>query len=379
MPFEGAAVSDARWATRALALAVRAEHRNSPNPMVGCVILDRHGQLAGEGYNERDGGPHAEMVALAQAGERARGGTLYVSLEPCSHQGRTPPCAEAVVEAGLSRVVVSMEDPDPRVSGRGIATLRAAGIDVEVGLLGTEAERVLAFYLKHRRTGRPYVTAKWAMSLDGKIATSTADSRWITGAEAREDVHRLRHQHDAILVGVNTVIEDDPQLTARPQTIADPRQPLRVIVDSRLRVPATARIFDPSLGGQTLIATTERARPADVQRLQEAGAEVALLPAGEGAASRVDLAALADHLGARRILSVLAEGGSEVHGELVRAGLVDSVVAYLGSIVIGGRDAPGPVGGAGFSKIAQALRLEAVEWTTLGSDFKISGDVHRDR
>ena len=369
---------DTRWMARALEVAARAEHRNSPNPMVGCVILDAGGEFVGEGYNEKDGGPHAEVNALAMAGARARGGTIYVSLEPCSHFGRTPPCADAVAAAGLARAFVAMEDPDPRVSGRGIAKLRAGGLAVEVGLLHREAEVLLRFYSVHRRTGRPFVTAKWAMSLDGKIATTTADSRWITGPEAREDVHRLRHQHDAILVGVNTVIEDDPQLTARPESIDSPRSPLRVVVDSRLRIPPTARVLDPALGGKTLIATTERASPADVQRLEEAGAEVALLPAGAGTARRVDLAALVDHLGSRKILSILVEGGSEVHGELFRAGLVNSVAAYIGGIVIGGRDAPGPVGGPGFPTIAAAPHLTDVEWKAFGADLRMTADVHRD-
>ena len=372
-------MADRRWMARALELAAQAEHRNSPNPMVGCVVVDGGGEPVGEGYNELDGGLHAEVRALAAAGAGARGGTIYVSLEPCSHVGRTPPCADAVLAAGLSRAVVAMEDPDPRVSGSGLARLREGGVQVDVGLLRQESERLLAFYAVHRRTGRPFVTAKWAMSVDGKIATTTADSRWITGPEAREDVHRLRHQHDAILVGVNTVIEDDPELTARPESIENPRQPLRIVVDSRLRIPPTARVFDPALGGMTLIATTERASPADVQRLQEAGAEVALLPAGTGAARRVDLAALIDHLGSRNLLSVLVEGGSEVHGELFKLGLVDRVAAYLGGIVIGGREAPSPVGGPGFAKILDAARLTDVEWRAFGPDLRITGNVHRDR
>ena len=379
MTQEAYSAADGRWMTRALELAALAEHRNSPNPMVGCVVLDSGGELVGEGYNELDGGPHAERNALAQAGARARGGTIYVTLEPCSHFGRTPPCADAVVAAALNRAVIATGDPDSRVSGTGMARLREGGVAVEEGLMREEADRLINFYSVHRRTGRPYVTAKWAMSVDGKIASTTADSRWITGPEAREDVHRLRHQHDAILVGVNTVIEDDPQLTARPDSIGNPRQPLRVVVDSRLRIPPTARILDPALGGTTLIATTERASPADVQRLQEAGAEVALLPAGVGIARRVDLATLIDLLGSRKMLSVLVEGGSEVHGELFRRGLVDRVVAYLGGIVIGGRDAPGPVGGLGFAKIADATRLTEVEWKAFGPDLRITGNVHRDR
>jgi len=370
---------DEHWMARALELAAEADHRNSPNPMVGCVVLDSAGDLVGEGFNALDGGPHAEVQALAQAGERARGGTIYVTLEPCSHFGRTPPCADAVVAAGLRRAVVAMADPDSRVSGTGIARLRESGLVVEEGLMRAEGEQLLAFYAVHRRTGRPFVTAKWAMSVDGRIATATADSRWITGPEAREDVHRLRHQHDAILVGVNTIIEDDPQLTARPESIQNPRQPLRVVVDSRLRIPPRARVLDPGLGGMTLIAATERASPADVQRLQETGAEVALLPAGSDIARRVDLAALVDLLGARRILSVLVEGGSEVHGELFRHLLVDRVAAYVGAMVIGGRDAPSAVAGPGFGKIAEAARLTEVEWKAFGADLRITGNVHRDR
>ena len=266
--------------------------------MVGAVVIDSAGLLAGEGFHRKAGEPHAEEEALEAAGERAMKGTLYVNLEPCSHVHRTPSCAQAVIDAGLARVVVSMTDPDERVRGAGLRMLEAAGIKTTVGVLEDRAQRLNEFYVKHRLTGRPFVTAKFAMSLDGKIATRTGESRWITGEEARAHGHRLRHAHDAILVGVNTVIADDPELTTRLEG-EDSRQPLRVVLDSQLRIRQSARI----VGANTIIASTKAGRVG--------AAEVLRLPAG--ADGRVSLPALLDELGNRGTLSLLVEGGAEVH------------------------------------------------------------------
>ena len=333
--------------------------------MVGAVVLDRTGHLAGEGYHHQAGQPHAEQEALEMAGDKAEGGTLFVNLEPCAHLHRTPSCAEAIVLAGVKRVVISMSDPDARVRGAGIAKLREAGIETLLGVHEDRALRLNEFYVKHRQTGRPFVSAKFAMSLDGKIATRTGESRWITSEEARLHGHRLRHIHDAIVVGVNTVISDDPELTARLEG-DDVRQPLRVILDSQLRTRMSAKAVGPN----TLIATTRAGRMG--------AAEVLRLSAAED--GRVALEPLLDELGKRGILSVLVEGGSEVHASFFAHGLVDKVHAYIAPRLIGGREALGPLGGAGVERLTEAVSLRELDATRLGTDLLITGyvDVHRD-
>ena len=359
--------ADLHWSARALELAQKADFRTSPNPMVGAVVLDRDGRVAGEGFHRAKGEPHAEEVALRHAGERARGGTLYVSLEPCAHAHRHPSCAQEAIASGVQRVVISMLDPDPRMRGAGIKVLEAAHVRTEVGLRGEAARRLNEFYVKHRETGRPFVAAKFAMSLDGKIATRTGESRWITGDEARRHGHRLRHIHDAILVGINTVIADDPELSVRLDGEEEGvRQPLRVVVDSQLRIDPSARV----VGANTLIATTKPGRVVGL-------AEVVQLPAtGDG---RVSLPDLMDELGRRSLLSVLVEGGAGVHAAMFGADLVDKVYAYVAPILIGGKDAPGPLGGAGIDRLTDAPHLTDMDLTRLGDDFLISGYVHRDR
>jgi diaminohydroxyphosphoribosylaminopyrimidine deaminase / 5-amino-6-(5-phosphoribosylamino)uracil reductase len=337
---------------RALALAAEADYATSPNPMVGAVVLDAAGEPAGEGFHARAGEPHAERIALERAGARAQGGTVYVNLEPCHHQGRTPPCTEAVIAASPARVVIATEDPDTRVAGAGIAALKAAGIEVQVGVEREAAEHLNRFYLHHRRTGRPWVTVKFAASLDGRIATHTGESRWISGKPAREEGHRLRQRHDAILVGANTVRADDPELTNRLPDAT--RQPLRVVLDSRRGIPGTARVFQDQERWPTLLAAV-------------------------GEDGRVDLEALLDTLGERGILSVLVEGGATVNGALFDRGLVDGVVAFLAPILIGGKEAPGAIGGEGIEKLADAHRLVNLEVKQVGDDVMVSGDVHRDR
>jgi diaminohydroxyphosphoribosylaminopyrimidine deaminase / 5-amino-6-(5-phosphoribosylamino)uracil reductase len=356
---------DTRWAARALELARLADYRTSPNPMVGAVVVDASGELAGDGFHHHKGAEHAEEIALAAAGDRARGGTIYVNLEPCSHAHRRPCCAQAIIAAGVRRAVISMEDPDARVRGRGIAMLQAAGVETTLAVLEAPAKRLNEFYLKHRMTGRPFVTAKFAMSLDGKIATASGESRWITGEAARLHGHGLRHVHDAILVGVNTVILDDPELSARGMG-ADQRQPVRIVLDSQLRTPAGARV----LGPRTILATTHHGTLE--------GAEVLQLAANDR--GRVSLEPLLHELGRREIMSLLLEGGAETHAAFFAAGLVDKVYAYIAPIVIGGRAAPGPVAGSGVEHLADALRLSDTEVQTLAGDFLISGypDVHRD-
>jgi diaminohydroxyphosphoribosylaminopyrimidine deaminase/5-amino-6-(5-phosphoribosylamino)uracil reductase len=356
---------------RALGLAGRADHLTSPNPMVGAVVLDSSGEPAGEGFHVRAGEGHGEKVALDRAGARAKGGTLYVTLEPCSHQGRTPPCTEAVIAAAPARVVVAIEDPDPRVAGTGIAALRRAGIEVRVGVEEAAARRLNRFYLKHRTTGLPWVTAKFGASLDGRIATAAGESRWITGEAARAEGHRLRQRHDAILTGAGTVAADDPELTNRlPQAV---RQPLRVIVDSTLRTSRDAKVLKDQERAPTLVATTDRATDDRRRELAATGAEVLTLPQ-EAAGDRVDLLSLLRLLGERGVMSVLVEGGAEVNGALFDAGLVDGVVAFIAPLIIGGREAPGAVAGQGVGRLADALRLQQLEVTRIGDDLMVSGE-----
>ena len=333
--------------------------------MVGAVVVDAEGHVAGEGYHREAGQPHAEEEALSVAGDRSRDGTLYVNLEPCAHEHRSPSCAQLVIDAGLRRVVIAMTDPDERVRGAGLRMLESAGIEIDVGVHEERARKLNEFYVKHRLTGRPFVTAKFAMSLDGKIATRTGESRWITGEETRAHAHRLRHMHDAILVGVNTVIADDPELTVRINS-EGLRQPLRVVVDSQLRIRQSARI----VGSNTLIATTRHGRVG--------AAEVLRLPAA--ADGRVALPALLDELGQRGMLSLLVEGGAEVHASFFAEGLVDKVYAYVAPRLIGGKEAPGPLGGAGVEHLAGSTQLHELDFARLGDDLVITGytDVYRD-
>ena len=352
--------------TRAIELARKADYRTSPNPMVGAVVVDESGRPAGEGFHAAKGSAHAEELALAAAGTLSRGGTIYVNLEPCPHAHRSPPCADAIIAAGIKRVVVAMPDPDERVRGAGIERLRSAGVNVEVGTLADTAARLNEFYVVHRTTGRPFVSLKFAMSLDGKIATRTGESRWITGEKARNHGHRLRHMHDAILVGVNTVIDDDPQLTTR-LGVGNGRQPLRVVLDSHLRTPKNARVLDQ---GSTLIATTSDGSLE--------GADVLRLPPGRD--GRVPIDQLLDHLGGRGILSVLVEGGGETHAAFLAGGLAKKVYAYIAPRLIGGRDAPTALGGVGVEQLADSRSLRNVDVASLGDDILISGyveDVHR--
>ena len=359
--------SDHQWMSRALELARQADYRTSPNPMVGAVVLDGDGQLAGEGYHQQAGRPHAEQVALEAAGERARGGTVYVTLEPCTHAHRNPSCAQALIDCGVRRVVIAIEDPDERVRGSGIKALKEAGVETIVDVEGEGARSLNEFYVKHRLTGMPFVSAKFAMSLDGKIATTSGESRWITGVEARAEGHRLRHQHDAILVGVDTVIADDPELTTRLEGAEGGRQPLRVILDSQLRTPRAANVVGPN----TLIATTQEGELGEAETMQ-----FSATPEG-----RVELAPLLEELGRRGVLSLLVEGGSEVHASFFNEGLVDKVHAFVAPMVIGGRTAPGPVGGPGIEALEQAILLRELATTRLGRDLMITAyvHVHRDR
>lgn len=362
--------ADERFMRAALALAARAQGRTRPNPMVGAVVVSPRGTIVGRGYHPRAGQPHAEMLALRRAGRRARGATLYVTLEPCRHVGRTPPCVPAVVSAGVRRVVVAMEDPNPAMRGRSVRTLRQAGVATRVGVLRAEAERVNPIYLTWRRRGRPFITVKVAQSLDGKIATRTGQSRWISGPAARRYAHQLRASADAMLVGVNTILADNPRLTARGVGTLHPL--VRVIVDSMLRTPPTARVLRG--GGPVWIATTAAAPAARRRALIARGAELLILPRR---ARGVDLRALGRRLAQREITHLLVEGGGELIASLLRDGLIDRWVAMIAPTLIGGRTAPTPVGGAGIASLRRATSIQVTASRRLGHDFVIEGTVQR--
>ena len=360
------ATEDERFMQLALQAASAAEYATSPNPMVGAVVV-KDGEVIAVGSHRRAGDRHAEVEALLSAGERAQGAQLFVTLEPCAHTGRTPACTESIVAAGINRCIVATVDPSRKVSGRGLAALRDAGIDISVGVCEREARRLNEFYIKHALTGLPFATAKLAMSLDGRSATHAGDSQWITAEPARARGHELRRDHDAILVGANTVLRDDPRLTARLEDAG--RSPLRVILDSTMRVGVRAKVFDKSVGS-VLLATTERARPERVKEFEDEGIPVVVLPARDG---QVGIEGVLGYLGRRNILSVLIEGGATVQGSAFDAQLVDKVVAFISPRLIGGAAAPGAVGGRGAAALLAAPELSEVRMERVGPDIVVNG------
>lgn len=357
MPFS---TDDHRYMARALELARRGLFTTAPNPRVGCVIV-RGERVVGEGWHERVGSPHAEVNALAAAGERARGATAYVSLEPCAHHGRTPPCADALVAAGLARVVAAMEDPNPLTAGKGLAGIRQAGITAECGVLEEEARELNIGFVSRMTRGRPWVRMKIAASLDGKTALRNGRSRWITDSEARRDGHALRARACAVLTGIGTVKDDDPQLTVRE--VETPRQPLRIVVDSRLDLPLDAKVLER---GGVLIA----AAVGDVDRmcaLQEKGAEVLVLP---NAAGKVNLEALMKELGRRELNEIHVEAGFKLNGSLLREGLVDELVVYLAPNLIGD-DARGMFALPQLQDLSGRRELKICELRMIGSAVRV--------
>lgn len=353
---------------RAVALAARGLGATAPNPVVGCVVLDAEGRVAGEGWHRRAGGPHAEVHALEAAGAAARGGTAVVTLEPCNHTGRTGPCALALIEAGVARVVYAVADPSPAAAG-GAETLRAAGVDVEGGLLAPEAEAVNTAWLTSVRRGRPYVLWKYAATLDGRIAAADGSSRWISSPESRADVHRLRARADAVVVGSGTLLADDPHLAARG--VEGAVQPLRVVVDTRARVRPGARVLDAA--APTLVAVAKDLPEAATAHLAGTGAEVVRLPYAAGPQQPprgLDVTALLAELHARGVRSVLLEGGPTLAGAFLAAGAVDTVVGYLAPALLGA--GPHALGPAGISTLAQALRLDVTDVARLGPDLRVT-------
>jgi diaminohydroxyphosphoribosylaminopyrimidine deaminase/5-amino-6-(5-phosphoribosylamino)uracil reductase len=359
---------DSYYTGLALELAAQGRGRVSPSPLVGCVILNTRGDVVGEGFYLYEGVKHAEVLALEEAGDEAYGGTAYVSLEPHSHHGRTPPCTEALINAGIRRVVAPTEDPNPLVSGRGFAALREAGVEVVVGVGAESAERLNEKYFHSLRRQRPFVHLKLATSLDGRIATSTGDSRWITGDEARARVHLLRHEYDAILVGAGTALKDDPLLTDRS---GEPRHRplLRVVLDPLLALPSDSKLALSARVSPVLVFACEEAEPSRRAALEGRGVEV--LRAADGGR---DMTAVLDELNRRSIQGLLVEGGANVAGRLLRAGLVSKASFFVAPLILGG-DALGAVGGAGALTVAEALRLRGIEITRHGEDAEITGYV----
>jgi diaminohydroxyphosphoribosylaminopyrimidine deaminase/5-amino-6-(5-phosphoribosylamino)uracil reductase len=360
-----ASETDRRLMQRALDLAQKGIALVSPGPLVGCVIA-RDGKIVGEGFYVFEDLKHAETLALEQAKHYAEGATAYVSLEPHAHHGRTPPCTDALIAAGVVRVVAPIEDPNPKVSGRGFQHLRSVGVDVEIGLLGAEAARQNEKYFHFMRTGRPFVHLKLAMSLDGKIATRTGDSRWITGQGSRTRVHELRHEYDAILIGAGTADADDPLLTDRSGKPR--RRPLnRIVLDERMQLSPDSKLARTASETPVMVFTSCDPTSDRCVSLQNLGVEVV-----NGNHGR-DLTTLLDELGRRSIQSVLVEGGAGVAGRFLDAGLVDKVTVFIAPMIIGGRDAPNAVGGSGVEVIADALRLRDVEVVQRDGDVEITG------
>lgn len=370
---------------QALSLARLAVGQVSPNPAVGAVVV-KNDVIVGQGYTQPPGSDHAEIQALKQAGAEARGGVMYVTLEPCCYfrRKRTPPCTRALIHAGITKVHMAMLDPHPSVSGKGRAELEKEGIKTYLGAHEAEARDINEAYIKYIATGMPFVTAKFAISLDGKIATKSGDSKWISSEESRRYVHNLRYVNDAIMAGVNTVLTDNPHLTIRcgggKGGIAR-KQPLRVIVDGNGRTPLTAQVFNEP--GKTLLALGRAAKPKEKRAYAQVGAELLELPANEG---MVDLGKLLKTLAEQEITCILVEGGGRLFGSLFDGGLVDKVIAFIAPIIVGGDKAITAVGGEGAERMADALRLERIKVDRFGDDIMVSGyvakrgqDVHRYR
>ena len=352
----------------ALALASKARGRTSPNPLVGALVV-RDGEIVGEGYHKKAGGAHAEIHALNQAKGLTEGATMYVTLEPCCHWGRTPPCTQSLIRAKLANVFVAMKDPNPQVAGNGIQELEKAGMSVQVGICEEEARQLNEVFIKYITTQCPFVLLKSAISLDGKIATASGESQWITSEASRRKGHELRAQVDAILVGIGTVLQDNPLLTTRlPERQG--KDPIRVVVDSRGRIPLGARVFNPASNAATLVAVTEKAPLGKIEALKSAGAEALIVEEKEG---RVCLNALMQELGRRDITSVLIEGGGEINAAALQAGIVDKLMFFIAPKLIGGKDAPGPIGGAGIARLAETFELRDAKISQIGADFLIEG------
>jgi len=361
---------DEKYMRLALRLAKKGMGRTSPNPLVGAVVV-KGKTIVGRGYHHRAGEPHAEVLALRQAGRKGRGATLYLNLEPCAHFGRTPPCTQAILAASIRRVVAGMKDPNPVVSGRGIRQLRRGGVTVDVGILREECRELNGPFSKFITTGKPFVTLKAAISLDGKVATRSGDSRWVSSQASRNYVHRLRQAMDAVMVGIGTVLKDDPLLTVRLPGGKKPHQPLRVVVDSRLRIPLHSQLVRTAGLYPTLIATTRAASSSRRKWLAQANVEILILE--NDAQGHVSLKALMKELARRSVVSVLLEGGSTLTASAVREEVVDRLLFFLAPKIIGGERAPGVVGGEGILRLKDAKPVKILKVRRMGPDFLIEG------
>ena len=347
-------------------LARKALGRTSPNPMVGAVVVKR-GKIVGEGYHSRAGKPHAEIEALSRAGGKARSADLYVNLEPCCHFGRTPPCTDAIIDAGIKRVFVGMKDPNKQVSGKGLRLLKKHGIDIVLNVLKKECVKLNESFIKKMKTGMPFVILKTAMSLDGKIATHSGDSRWISGRLARNHVHKIRNQVDAILVGTETVLKDDPRLTCRLKTRAV-KHPSRIILDRKNRIPITANVFKNSRSQKVVYVTGPDISSRRLKTLTDKKVEVLN---GKILKNGFDIKHLLKELANRDMNSILIEGGAELNASVVKAGMVDRVVAFISPKLIGGSQAPGFLGGQGVMRVDRAMKLKDIEVTKIGDDLMV--------
>lgn len=354
--------NDEQYMRLAIEIAKAGIGQTSPNPVVGAVVV-KDGEIVGFGAHLKVGEPHAEVHAIRMAGEKAKGSTVYVTLEPCSHYGKTPPCADLLVETGVQRVVIATTDPNPLVAGKGIEKLRSAGIDVKLGVLKEEADELNRVFFHYIATKMPFVTLKYASSLDGKIATTTGESKWITSEAAREDVHRYRAVHDAILVGVNTVIADNPSLTVRlPE---GGKNPIRIVLDTHLRTPLDANILN-DCQAETWIVVGSEISVEKRKRYEKENVQIISMKK-----PHIDIDELLRVLGEKRITSLFVEGGSHVHDSFVRAKAVNEIVAYFAPKIIGGKQAPTPIGGIGFAGMADVMQLEIRRVETIGPDIKI--------
>ena len=355
-------MSDQRFMEQALTLAEKGEGTVNPNPLVGALVV-KGGEIVGQGYHQIFGGPHAEVFALAEAGAKARGATLYVNLEPCSHHGKTPPCTDRILQAGIQRVVIATHDPNPLTHGRGVARLEQAGLEITEGVLEKPAQRMNEIFFKFITTGLPFIQLKLATTLDGKIATRAGDSKWISGEAARTETHRLRRRFASVLVGAETVIADDPELTVRH--VAG-RNPIRIVLDGRGRIPIEARLLRQP--GRTIVVTASMQQEKE-KRLIDAGTEVWHLDNRE----RVNLSVLLERLGEEAIDSVLVEGGGETAASFLEADLVDKVSFFIAPLILGGQNAAPAVGGEGVAKIADGIPLTDVDVTQVGEDTLYTG------
>ncbi len=356
----------------ALTLALRGRGRTSPNPMVGAVVV-KEGKIVGRGHHARAGEAHAEIVALTEAGEESLGATLYCSLEPCCHYGRTPPCTRAIIEAGVKRVVVPILDPNKKVNGKGATELREAGIEVEVGCLAEEARRLNEFFVVFHELARPFVTVKWAMTLDGRTGTDSNHSRWISNEASRRYVHQLRSLHDAILIGIGTILADDPMLNVRLENYTGP-QPSRIVVDGDLSIPRRAKMLRERNAGPVILVTTPYASKEARTALEKDGHRVVVLP---GKRRLIDIRQLLDFLAGEQIISVLAEGGRQIQTALMKQGLVDKVVAFVSPKIIGGTELRNPLEGLGLMTMDQAVVLKDSKWTAFDEDMCVEGYLRK--